>query len=60
MLEGKRHGQGKITFTDGPNGVYKGASYDGSWVNDNMEGCGIFKWPNGDSFRGKFNGVREL
>ena len=50
---GKPHGQGEARFTDGR--YYKGRFYRGQLTN-NVEG--LFKYQNGDTFKGRFEGNR--
>lgn len=41
MRSGKRHGKGMILFTSGSRA---GNTYEGSWVNDKMDGFGTYIW----------------
>jgi hypothetical protein len=38
--EGKKHGKGKITYSDG-------YTYEGDWKNDEQHGDGIATYPDG-------------
>ena len=39
------HGQGVMIMSDG-------SSYEGSWVEDEYEGFGVFKWSDGEIYEG--------
>lgn len=41
MRSGKRHGQGMMVFSSGSRA---GNTYEGSWVNDKMDGFGTYIW----------------
>ena len=45
--DGKRHGQGTLTFSDG-------SSYEGEYRNDKRHGQGTLTKPNGDKYVGEF------
>ena len=47
VVDGKRFGKGKQTFSDGN-------IYDGYWVDDKMEGKGTLTFRNGDEYIGDF------
>jgi hypothetical protein len=69
-VDGKRHGQGKMTYLDGATyegtwqndlrhgkGVYTFASgkrYEGNYVNDHREGEGVMKYEDGSEFTGNW------
>jgi hypothetical protein len=44
---GKRDGNGKITFADGE-------TYEGSWKDDKKHGAGVLKTANGEKYDGKW------
>lgn len=46
--EGKRHGKGKCVWQDK-------SEYDGNWDEDVREGLGVFKYENGDIYRGQWH-----
>ena len=45
--DGKRHGEGKITWPDG-------STYEGGWVNGEKHGTGTYTWPDGSKYVGGF------
>jgi len=69
-VDGKRHGKGKYTWTDGEKyegeyvngkrtgkGKYyyaNGNVYEGDWVEDERTGKGVFIWASGDRYEGEF------
>jgi hypothetical protein len=50
--DGKRHGQGKITFSDG-------SKYDGAWNNDIIEGKGTHYFANKAVYEGNFKNNKQ-
>jgi len=44
-----RHGKGKITYTD------YNITLEGTWINDEKVGKGIFTWPNGKQLEVNWN-----
>eukprot|EP01103_Thecamoeba_quadrilineata_P000668 TRINITY_DN10582_c0_g1_i1.p1 TRINITY_DN10582_c0_g1~~TRINITY_DN10582_c0_g1_i1.p1 ORF type:complete len:1268 (+),score=236.37 TRINITY_DN10582_c0_g1_i1:202-3804(+) len=46
--EGKKHGQGRQTFSDG-------SVYDGQWAEDKHEGTGKYSFSNGDIYDGNWS-----
>ena len=56
-VEGKREGQGVLTWTHGD---YSGNKYEGEWKNDKQWGKGIMSCSNGDKYDGEWkNGKRH-
>lgn len=54
IVDGKRHGRGVFTWTNG-------SKYDGEWANGKCNGKGVYTWADGDRYEGewldnKFNG----
>lgn len=47
VLDGKRHGKGKMFFANGD-------KYSGDFINDNMEGTGEMIYASGDKYIGEF------
>ena len=45
--DGNKHGQGKITYTDG-------SEYIGEFKDDYKDGFGIYSFPNGNIYKGAF------
>lgn len=45
--DGKRHGQGTLTFASG-------AKYRGEFVNGFFQGCGVLVFPDGGKYEGQF------
>ena len=50
--DGKRHGQGTLTFSDG-------SSYEGEYRNDKRHGQGTLTKPNGDKYVGEFKDGKQ-
>ena len=50
--DGKRHGQGTLTFSDG-------SSYEGEYRNDKRHGQGTSTKPNGDKYVGEFKDGKQ-
>ena len=51
VLNGQRHGKGKITYTEAPR---KGNEYEGEWKKDRKHGHGVYKWADGHIYEGNF------
>lgn len=57
-LNGVRNGEGKLTY--GPESPNAGEEFEGSWENNQMDGYGVYKWPDGGSYDGQWkNGKRD-
>ncbi|KAL4445509.1 hypothetical protein ABPG74_004583 [Tetrahymena malaccensis] len=54
--EDKKNGKGTYFYNESSDSK----KYEGEWVNDKMEGFGVFEWRNGDRYEGYFkNGLRN-